>query len=194
MGMRASAIEKLLQSRKNRPETSFSEMGKRPPLAGGEMRALASALSGMSASAGTYGGVTPKNIGFNESLNALDSYEKRRDDELMSNIKVAGLADEEAARNKPIDELTRKLMQQKLSELPLDGFTPDEIPANMTRGQIEDNPVLGPILKNIVPQKSLSIRDQILANKEREKQERMNKPVTDIDRKFLMRKAAENRH
>lgn len=189
MGMRASAIEKLLQSRKNRPETSFSEMGERPPLAGGEMRALASALSGMSASAGTYGGVTPKNIGFNESLDALDSYDKRRDEQLMSNIKVAGLADEEVARKKPIDELTRKLMQQRVAELPVDGTESMEIPPGFTFGDIEDNPVLGQLFEDLIPKRtSTGVKDEILRNQELMKSEKRKKPVSDIDRKFLNKK------
>ena len=189
MGMRASAIEKLLTSRKNRPETSFSEMGERPPLAGGEMRALASALSGMSASAGTYGGVTPKNIGFNESLKALDSYDKRQDDELMSNIKVAGLADEEVARKKPIDELTRKLMQQRVAELPVDGTESMEIPPGFTFGDIEGNPVLGQLFEDLIPKRtSTGVKDEILRNQELMKTERMKKPVSEIDRKFLNKK------
>lgn len=187
--MRARAIEDLLEYRKPRESTSFKELGQRPPLAGGEMRALASALSGMSASAGTFGGVTPSNQGFQEGLRALADYERQKDDQLLSNIKVSGLADEERRnqerRAKPLDPMTRSLLQQRISSLPIPQTEMIEIPPTMTFGDLEDNPVLQSLSQDITRTGKSNVEDEIARAQELRLQQKRRQPMSDEDRAIV---------
>lgn len=187
--MRARAIEDLLEYRKPREDTSFDELGKRPPLAGGEMRALASALSGMSAGAGTFGGVTPSNRGLQSGLGALADYERQREDQLLSNIKVAGLADEERKRQerraKPLDPMTRSLLQQRISSLPILQTEMIEIPETMTFGDLEDNPILQSLSQDIPRIGKASVKDEIARAQEIRFQQKLQQPMSEEDRAIV---------
>lgn len=190
MGMRAQYIQRALQANKPRPETSFEEMGKRPPLSIGEMSALASALSGMSAGAGTYGGVTPSSRGLETGLNRLQAAEKDKQARLLSDIRIAGLADEQARLDKPLDPITRALLKQRIAELPIGQTELMDLPEEMTLRQVQDNPVLSSLAKNIVP-KQPSVRDEIARNQELMRRKRRQQPLNEIDRQFLQKKLTE---
>ena len=189
MGMRARAIEDLLEYRKPREDTSFDELGKRPPLAGGEMRALASALSGMSAGAGTYDGRMPTNQSFQTGLKMLGDYDRQREDQLLSNIKVAGLADEErerqARRAKPLDSMTRNLLQQRIATLPIPQTEMIEIPETMTFGDLEDNPILQSLSQDIPRIGKASVKDEIARAQEIRFQQKLKQPMSDVDRNIV---------
>lgn len=194
MGMRAQSIERAIRQRPNQAET-FEEMGRRPQLSGGEMTSLASALSGLSSGAGTYRGVSPRNVGFQEALTAIEKDRLQEEQRLMDDIKLAGLADEERARqarrSKPLDAFQRNLFQQRLAELP--GGEGVALPTDMTFGQIEDDPILSQVFADLIPRTKgvRSVKDEILRNQELMEQRRLAEPISEIDRKFLNKKLQE---
>lgn len=167
MGFRAQAIQKAMQ-----PDET------------GKLQALASALSGMSASAGHFQGKMPESPGFKEAVNYLGD-----DRDIMNQIKLAGLADEEAALDKPIDDLSRQMLMKSIAGLPIDQTDSIELPEGMTRREIESNPVLGQLYRSITKDETKEpLKDQILRNQELAKQRRRQQPISDIDRKYLQKK------
>lgn len=166
MGMRAQAIQKAMGPNEN-----------------DRLRALASAFSGMSASAGSFQGKMPQSPGFQQALDYLD------DTSIMDQIKLAGMADEEAALDKPIDELSRKVLKQRIAELPIDMTEQIDIPEGMTKREIESNPVLGQLYKNMIPTTpQSSVREEIARNEALAKQRRRQQPISDLDRKYLQKR------
>ena len=186
MGMRqTTAIEELLRSRKQRQDNPFG---------GDRARALASALSGMSASAGTYGGKMPQSPGFQEGLKLLGRDEDTTDEQLFENIKVAGLADEaqknEARRARVLDPLSRGLLESRIKALPIEQVGEIDIRPDMTMGEVEDDPILGQFMKESLPKRP-TVTEDIARTKEAERQARRRQPLSDIDRKFLEKKMKE---
>lgn len=181
------AFDELQEFRKQRRSDSF-------PYSQGNARALASALSGMSASAGTFAGVIPKSPGFQDALDAMALDEAERDKELFQNIKVSGLADEarlkQQQRESPLDPTTRALIQQQISQLPIEDEYKIPLAEGITRGEVEDDPVLSQFIENVIP-KTPDIKDQIERQKELERQKRRKQPLSDIDREFLNQKLKE---
>lgn len=170
MGLRARAIEEALKPRDSEDA---------------RLRALAAAFSGMSASAGSFGGKMPQSPGFNEALNIIGEDRKAADRDIYDRIKVAGMADEENRKRQPLDKLSRSLLKQRISELPIVQSDEIDIPETMTIGQIEDNPVLAQLYKGISTPKEPSVRDEILRNQELMKKTNRKRPISDIDRQFL---------
>jgi len=186
MGMRqTTAIEELLRSRKQRQDN---------PYGGDRARALASALSGMSASAGTYGGKMPQSPGFQEGLKLLGQDEATTDDQLFENIKVAGLADEaqknEERRSRVLDPLSRGLLESRIKALPIEQVGEIDIRPDMTMGEVEDDPILGQFMKESLPKRP-TVTEDIARTKEAERQARRRQPLSDIDKKFLEKKMKE---
>lgn len=166
MGMRAQAIQKAMQPNEN-----------------DKLRALASAFSGMSASAGHFQGKMPQSPGFDQALDYLD------ETNIMDQIKLAGMADEEAALDKPIDDLSRQMLMKSIAGLPIDQTDAIELPEGMTRREVEANPVLGQLYRSITKDETKEpLKDQILRNQELAKQRRRQQPISDIDRKYLQKK------
>lgn len=186
MGMRqTSAIEELLQSRKQRRDNPFG---------GDRARALASALSGMSASAGTYGGKMPQSPGFQEAIKLLGRDEDTTDEQLFENIKVAGLADEaqknEARRARVLDPLSRGLLESRIKALPIEQVGEIDIRPDMTMGEVEDDPILGQFMKESLPKRP-TVTEDIARTKEAERQALRRQPLSDIDKAFLEKKMKE---
>lgn len=114
-----------------------------------ELSALANAFSGMSASAGTFGGRTPQSPGFSQALGYLDKDREDEKNAIYEQIKLAGLADEESRLNRPVDELTRKILSTGISKLPIEQQTPFELEPGMTMRDIKENPVYSSLLSQM---------------------------------------------
>lgn len=120
-------------------------------------------------------------------LTARRSEQDRGDKMLLENLDLSKFAEEEKRKDEALPPSSRLLLQQRIRQLPIDGTEQIELPEGMTIRQVENDPVLGQLLKELIP-KSGNINEEIKRAELLSEQQRKNLPMSDIDRSILQKK------
>jgi hypothetical protein len=120
-------------------------------------------------------------------LTARRSEQDRGDKMLLENLDLSKFAEEEKRKDEELPPSSRLLLQQRIRQLPIDGTEQIELPEGMTIRQVENDPVLGQLLKELIP-KSGNINEEIKRAELLSEQQRQNLPMSDIDRSILQKK------
>lgn len=157
---------------------------------------LAQGLSNAARGFGSFNGKMPDNptskIFPQVADQAYKDFEMRRSEQergdkmLLQNMDLRKVIDDEKRKATPLPESSRKLMEQRIHTLPIEGTEKILLPEGITIGQVENDPVLNELLKDLIPKTSMS--DEIKRAEMLAQQQMDGQPLSAADREILTKK------